>query len=254
MGATSNDDIGATVGQWNALIRRARIGRDRKAAALILSSYARANGTQIHCGVARLAVDMECSHRTARRYLAWLRAVGLIELVREGNRRRGHSDEYRLILRPDILETLDVPDPSQYASMCRDVNDATNQGTPKMTHDDHAPAAEDQGSLRMSHDDPDHGSNRLGLRVTLGDPSPSINTSQVRTTSQADAEDPRTDVAVGGPAKPESGVVVELFPGASREAPYRTPARRWSTRGQDSIAEATARCAAARDAHRSEAT
>jgi DNA-binding transcriptional ArsR family regulator len=246
LSVTEAHEIGATVGAWNALVRRARIGRDRKAAALVVSSYARANGTQIHCGVARLAVDLECSHRTARRYLAWLRDVGLVELVREGNRRRGHSDEYRLILRPDVLSNLQVPDPAVYMAMVQDAG-GPNQGSPKVSHDDHASPTEDQGSSLVSHDDRDQGSNRLGSGVTLDDPPPTSTTSQGSSTSQADDEELRTDVAVGGGKTRGTAVVVELFPGAAQEPPYRPPPG--ATRAQAVVAEAMARRAAARAAH-----
>lgn len=274
---TTDHELGASVGQWNALVRRARIGRDRKAAALVVSSYARANGTGIHCGVARVAVDLECSHRTARRYLAWLREVGLIELVRAGNRRRGHSDEYRLILGPDVLENIEVPDPAAYKLMCdeaqqrgrssRDVTDGAvdnfYQGSSFVSHDLPQPDA-DQGSSLVSHENADQGSNEARSGVTLDDPPSSTYISQGRSTSQADDEDPRTDVAVGGssaPRPPENtkrdhppAVVVEIRPGASREPPHLS--RRWSTRGQEAIAEATARVAARKAANqaRKEAT
>jgi hypothetical protein len=244
---TTTHELGATVGAWNAVVRRARIGRDRKAAALVVSSYARANGTGIHCGVARVAVDLECSHRTARRYLAWLREVGLVELVRAGNRRRGHSDEYRLILGPNILEDLDVPDPSTYREMCKDVGDA-NHGSSRVSPDDESSPTTDQGSSLVSHDPRDQGSNEPRSGVSLnGRPSPT-SISPTRSTSQADDEDLRTDVAVGGPRRSDPAVVVEIFPGASQEAPYRPPPR-WSTRGQDAIAEAMAATAARRAAH-----
>lgn len=205
---TSNaHELGVSVGAWNALVRRARMGRERKVACLVVSSYARANGTGIHCGVARLAVDLEVSHRTARRYLAWLRGIGLIELVRPGNRRRGLSDEYRLILGPDILEDLDVPDPDRYRSMCDDTHDARNgpagdpdQGTPRMSPDE-APAAKGSGDTMVSPENRDQGTNSGRSGDILGVPPSPIYISQERSISHADDEDLRTDVAVDGAAE-----------------------------------------------------
>lgn len=107
-------ELGASVGAWNAVIRRARVGREHKAAAFTMSSYARADGTRIHCGVARLAVDLGVSYSTAKRALGWMRKTGLIELVRVGNRRRNLSDEYRLILGPDVTEQIEVLDPAEH--------------------------------------------------------------------------------------------------------------------------------------------
>lgn len=186
-------ELGVTVGAWNALVRRARMGRERKVACLVVSSYAQANGTGIHCGVARLAVDLEVSHRTARRYLAWLRDVGLIQLVRAGNRRRGRSDEYRLILGPNILEDLDVPDPDRYRAMCDDTHDARN-GAAAATH---------QGTPMVSPENRDQGTNPGRSGDTQDVPPSPIYISQERSISQADDEDLRTDVAVGGPGHEE---------------------------------------------------
>lgn len=245
-------EIGATVGAWNAVVRRARMTDRQKLAALLLSSYANAKGRDIHCGAARLAVDMDASYRTARRYLAWLRNVGLIELVRAGNRRRGRSDEYRLILGPNVLEDLEVPDPERYNAMCKAVADA-NQGTSKVSResaDVEARSADDQGTSYVSHGNRDQGTKSRRSGDTLGDPPPPIHTSPRRSTSPADDGELRTDVAVGRARDPdEPAPVVELFPGASQEARYRPPPR-WASRGADAIAEAMARRAAARDAHR----
>jgi len=82
-------------GAWFALVRRARLPRDLKAAALVVGSYANADGSEVFCGIARLAVDLDCSYSTAQRLLRRLRELE-IEVVRKG-RKRGMSDEYRLV-------------------------------------------------------------------------------------------------------------------------------------------------------------
>lgn len=50
-------------------------------------------------------------------------------------------------------------------------------------------------------------------------------------------------------ASADPPIVVEIFPGASQEAPYRQPPR-WSTRGQEAVAQAQAAVAARKAAHR----
>lgn len=204
-------ELGVTVGAWNALVRRARMADRQKLAALVISSYADADGTGIHCGVSRLAVDLGCSYRTAQRYLSWLREVGLIELVREGSRRKRLSDEYRLILGPDILEHLEVLDPDRYSELRGDVMNArygSNQRTSKVTSNQvvsediqgdvqSAESPEDQRTAKTSSIDPDQRTNESVLEDTLGVPPPSNITSPSRSTSPADDEDPRT--AVTGP-------------------------------------------------------
>lgn len=116
------------LGQWNGVIRRARIGRDHKAAALTMSSYANPDGTGIRLSVARYAVDLEVSYSTARRYLNWLRKVGLLEMTRAGSRRNGTASEYRLILGPDILEELEVLTPAEQKELAEEMREANRTG------------------------------------------------------------------------------------------------------------------------------
>lgn len=123
-------DLGVAPGKWNALVRRARIGRERKHAALTVSSYADKTGRDIKCGVARLAADCEIGYSTARRYLAWLREVGWIELVKAGNHKKGLADEYRLILDPSKYGHLDIPEGDEYRKIVDEVNGA-NQSAQK---------------------------------------------------------------------------------------------------------------------------
>ena len=123
-------DLGVSPGKWNGVVRRARIGRERKHAALTVSSYADKTGRDIKCGVARLAADLEVGYSTARRYLAWLRDVGWIELVKAGNHKKGLADEYRLILDEARYAHLDVPDMAEYRKIIDEVNGA-NQSAQK---------------------------------------------------------------------------------------------------------------------------
>lgn len=128
--ADSAPDLGAQPWKWYALVRRARIGRERKHAALTVGSYADKNGRGIKCGVARLAADCEVGYSTARRYLAWLRDVGLIELVRAGNHKKGLADEYRLIVDPAKHAHLDIPEGDEYRKIVDEVN-GSNQSSQK---------------------------------------------------------------------------------------------------------------------------
>lgn len=108
------DDLGTTLGAWVAMVRRAHLTDEQKLFCLLVASYADNGGEGIFCGVVTLAVDSGRGYSTARRYLAWMRQVGLIELVREGNRRRGLSDEYRLIIGAQLVDHVHVMDPDEY--------------------------------------------------------------------------------------------------------------------------------------------
>ncbi|GII89709.1 hypothetical protein Ssi03_76990 [Sphaerisporangium siamense] len=120
----TGDDVGAKQGEWNDVVRRARIGREKKLAMLMLSSYANSDGTSIYCGVARLAVDCGVSYRTAGRYLAWAREVTLLQMVKRGNHRKGRSDEYRLILGHLVNEKVTIPDPDAYRKLVGEIASA----------------------------------------------------------------------------------------------------------------------------------
>jgi DNA-binding transcriptional ArsR family regulator len=104
-------DVGASVNEWVNVVRRGRLGPTVKLVALTIATYANSDGTKIFPGIARLAVQCEVDYRTARRALAALRSMGLIELVKRGARKLGKSDEYRLILSASLLEHCEIPTP-----------------------------------------------------------------------------------------------------------------------------------------------
>src|SRR6266851_2612976 len=110
--ADTAPDTGATVNSWVNVVRRAHLDETMKPIALLLASYANKDGTSIHPGVARLAVQSGKSYRTVQRVLARLRAIGLIEAMPRVKTPRGWKDGYRLILAADLLDKLDVPTPA----------------------------------------------------------------------------------------------------------------------------------------------
>lgn len=117
-------DFGVPLGRWYSVVRRSRLADHKKrSVALTVGSYADTDGTSVKCGVARLAADCEMGFSTARRYLAWLREVGLIELVRIGNRKARRADEYRLTVQPHTEKALNALDESEY----RDLVDGMKQ-------------------------------------------------------------------------------------------------------------------------------
>lgn len=130
----SADDRGVTQGAWMDMVRRSRISREIKLAMLAFGSYANADGTGIYCGVARLAADCGISYRTAGRYLSWGRRVGLVELVKRGNRRRRQADEYRLIVGPDLLQQVTIPDPDEYRALVGEIASANRADSKQRQH------------------------------------------------------------------------------------------------------------------------
>ena len=108
----AGDDHGAKVNTWLGVVRRARCNATTKLIALLLASYADADGSRIYPGAARLAVQSGHSYRTVQRELAQLRAMGLIEAMPRAGQRRGWKSGYRLILAADLLDRCDVPTPA----------------------------------------------------------------------------------------------------------------------------------------------
>lgn len=108
MASTPNDEA---VGQrqWVNLVRRARLGRQTKAVALCLATYADANGGRIWPGVARLSFECEMSYSMVKRELAKLRSVGLVRKVGK----KGDADIYQLIFSANLFENIAVPTPAQ---------------------------------------------------------------------------------------------------------------------------------------------
>ncbi|GGN99861.1 hypothetical protein GCM10010112_94010 [Actinoplanes lobatus] len=250
--ALTPPDIGVTVGAWNALVRRARLGRERKGVALTFSSYADADGTGIHCGVARLAVDCEIGYSTARRYLAWMRVVGLIELVRHGNFRRGLSDEYRLVLGTQLLEHIDLPDPAAYDRMRDEIRNRNRAGSSDRTirakhlrspeqSAEPEPQPEPSAPTQVSADTGHLRSPGTPSALTQDEPPPSLTTYPKELTSPDTGGNLGTDAA--GPRvreKPRNSIppMPEL----------RSPFGR-GDRAAEAIAEARERRAAAIAAH-----
>lgn len=88
---------------WEKAIRRAKLGTGKNGAstlavAFAVATFANADGTSIHPGVALVAAGLGLSARTVDRALSRLKAEGYLTKVREGNSRAGLADEYRLSL------------------------------------------------------------------------------------------------------------------------------------------------------------
>lgn len=128
----------ATVREWTDILARIRFGTVRvagkgmagariKLVAARLADYADSNGSRIHPGLARLAVDLETDYRSVRAAVVHLRAVGLLQVVRAGKGVK--ADEYRLTLPVDLLERDDVEmwSPTRHANEVERVR-AANRG------------------------------------------------------------------------------------------------------------------------------
>ncbi|GIH51641.1 hypothetical protein SAMN05421833_12953 [Microbispora rosea] len=251
MTATSTDTLdeyGIPQGEWMGLVRRARIGRERKLAMLTVGSYANADGTGIYCGVARLAVDCEVSYRTAGRYFAWARNVGLVALVRHGNRRRGKADEYRLTASPELLHHLDIPDPDVYRKLVGDVAAAnradSNKRQRQLAGRDRADAtaADTKDDRRTGDDDAGDLRTRGDRRNDACEAVPTDTQASVRTGFYGHAADGSTDIpGVRPPSMDHLTSLTDLpwVPTPARNARYHYARARASERRTGFIDQTT---------------
>lgn len=116
------EDSGARTRDWVDVIRRTRLALTVKLVAHTIASHANPDGTKVYPGLARLVYETGIGYSTARRAVADLRAAGLLELVRRGNRRMRQADEYRLVLAPDLLDKVDVPSPEEARRQIESIN------------------------------------------------------------------------------------------------------------------------------------
>lgn len=99
---------------WEKTVRGAGLGRGQYgvsvlAVALVLATYANADGTSVRPGVSRVATGAGVSTRTVDRALDRLRSEGYLHKVRNGNSRAGVADEYRLTLPDGPSSVTDQP-------------------------------------------------------------------------------------------------------------------------------------------------
>lgn len=100
---------------WERIVRRARIPAGTKYLALMLATYANADGTKVQPGVKRLAIVMQVSRKTVIRGFGDLRELGLVERVKQGNRHAQENDSYRLTAPWDLPDSphMSLLDPDE---------------------------------------------------------------------------------------------------------------------------------------------
>jgi hypothetical protein len=108
--------------KWSRAIRGQITELRDVAVARTLADYGNRDGTNCHPGIARLADDLCCSHRTVIRSLAELTRQGYLHLARRGSRKAGEADTYNLALPAPIAD--------QFNTWDRDTHPATNGVAP----------------------------------------------------------------------------------------------------------------------------
>lgn len=119
--ATPEDDAAARpCGRydWERIVRRAIMPIRLKLVALVLATYADADGTRVRPGADVLAAVTGQGESTVRKQLTELLTdYGLLRLVSRGGGRggRGKTSEYRLVLPVDLLERVELLPPGDVA-------------------------------------------------------------------------------------------------------------------------------------------
>lgn len=148
---------------WEDIVLRARFGSNTKLVALALKHHADPDGSNVRPGTARLCVLCDLGYVTVRRARQELLAAGLLELVRRGNRRRGHADEYRLVLAENLLDRLTWLSPSEVTAAAEKITEARQAAEAarvRKRDQGSETTPEDQGSQEPP--DRDQGSHRTG--------------------------------------------------------------------------------------------
>lgn len=144
---------------WEDIVLRAKLSHTTKLVALAMKHHANADGTSVRPSTVRLCVLCDLAYATVKRARQDLLGAGLVELVRRGNRRRGHADEYRLILAEDLDDRLQWLSPNEVTAAAEKIANARQCAEAARIHKrdqgSHA-TPEDQGS--HTDPDPDQGS------------------------------------------------------------------------------------------------
>ncbi|MCC3311490.1 helix-turn-helix domain-containing protein [Nocardia africana] len=90
--------------EWIRILRRVQMTLGTKYLGLMMSTYANFDGSRVFPGVAKLALVMCVSEKTVKRALSELRALGMVERVKQGNRHEGEADTYRLTVPTDLFD------------------------------------------------------------------------------------------------------------------------------------------------------
>lgn len=120
----ADDDTAGFLFAWERIVLAGRISSTTKLVAFAMRTFADPDGTGVRPGTARLAVLCGLSDRCVVRARRELLGAGLLKLVRRGNRRRGHADEYRLILAEDLDERLTWLSPSEITDAAQEITEA----------------------------------------------------------------------------------------------------------------------------------
>ncbi|SEC95156.1 hypothetical protein SAMN04489727_5729 [Amycolatopsis tolypomycina] len=136
---------------WERMVLAARFSSTTKLVAFTLRTFANPDGTRVRPGIARLAVLCELSYASVKRARQELVRVGLLELVRRGNRRKGHTDEYRLIIADDVIERLKWLSPSEIDAAADAITEARQAAEAERLRT--ARSKKDQGSQATPDED-----------------------------------------------------------------------------------------------------
>lgn len=101
--------------EWERIVRRCQIPGPTKLVALVCSTFANPDGSNVRPGEPRLAAVCGMGASTVRRHLARLLELGLLERLANGGGRRGEgwarAARYRLTVPSDLLELVELLDP-----------------------------------------------------------------------------------------------------------------------------------------------
>lgn len=228
--------------EWERLVRRIRMPKPVKLLALVLSTYADADGSRVRPGQGVLAAVTDDTDRNVRRLLKTLRDdLRLIEQTSRGGGRGGHgrTTEYRLTLPTDLLDRVELLSPVDEPAVSPDIQ-MSAQSSPQPVGNSDSPDIQTSGQsesrvdrqpespdIQMSPENDFHRtSNSVTDRLT-GHPEPIDRTSRCPTTTHI----PTTKEDQPPPALPTQPPTAR----ESRESrtDHGPPPPRWARRPAD---------------------
>ncbi|WP_043843768.1 helix-turn-helix domain-containing protein [Amycolatopsis taiwanensis] len=191
---------------WERLVMASQLPATTKLVAFVLRTHADPDGTRVKPGLPRLAVLTGLSYETVKRARQELVRAGLLALHKRGNRRRGHGDEYRLIIAEDLLERLQWRTPSEIDAAAAEISTRRAEAEQTRRAKKHqgsadSPETTDQGS-ESSPENPDQGPETGPENNDQGSPQTS-------------------ETAIRGHQRPTSGLASDPLPDQVTTPPNR---------------------------------
>jgi hypothetical protein len=223
MPSASLPDASHPVGryEWERIIRRAVMPKAVKYVALILATYADADGSRVRPGIDVLAAVAGEGQSTVRKRVAELRTTyGLLDVVSRGGGRNGSGKaaEYRLVMPVDLLERVEMLPPGDVAKRApiHAVPDVSPLAQGSAQSED-SPLTQASGQSAPSP--VDNSESPLTLASAQSPAAPTNDRSNTTTSDRLSAQNPRLSARLGELLPATTPTTTDQHPGPDPTQP-----------------------------------